>query len=143
MNKCGCVRRTPNWVRMDSIIGIWGWEGRSFPGLLPHSDFESSPNWRGWHLPEPRQHGEGHLNTRRGSKPWEERERRALFAWRGCRMVLSSSREAKEGGRSTPPPPILQKVRSLSRGAEACYPAPRAQGEHSACLPHGRTELAV
>lgn len=147
VNKCGCMRRTPNWVRMDSITRVWGWEGESLLGLLLHSDFESSPSWGegGWHLPEPCQPGDGPLNTWQDSRPWEERERRALFTWRGCRMVLSPSRQAEEGGRSTPPPLLLQKVRGcLEDGQSSILPhAPGALGEHSACPPRERTDLAV
>lgn len=79
VDKYGYVRRTPNWVGMESIIGVWS--RRVSPSLSPSSTLVLNPlsHCAGWHLPERCQHGEGLLNTQRGSKPWEERERRALF----------------------------------------------------------------
>lgn len=143
VNKSGCVRRTPNWVRMDSIIGVWGmggWLG-PFPGLLLHSRFESSPNWSGWHLPEPCQRGEGHLNTRRGSRPWEERERRALWAWRGCRVVLPSSRQAGEGGRSTPPLPFSRRSEvHLAEQKSTILPQGPREDTQPVCLVRGQNQ---
>lgn len=42
-------------------------------------------------------------------------------------MLLSPSSQS-EGGKPTPPPPILQKVRQLSGGVEELYSAPSPKG---------------
>lgn len=60
-------------------------------------------------------------------------------------MVLSPSRQAEEGRQSVPLPLLLQKVRGcLEDSQSSILPhAPEALGEHSACPPHERTDLAV
>lgn len=76
--KCGDELYRCLWVSEKSLklgqngfhnVGLWIGRGSSPNLLLPEA---------GWHLQELCQHGEGLLNTQRGSKPWEERERRAL-----------------------------------------------------------------
>ena len=141
VNKCGCVRRTPNWVRMDSVIGVWGWEGASFPGRLLRSDFESSPSWRGWHVPEPCRRGQGPLNTGRGSGPWDERERRALSP--GAAILRSPHLPArlKRLDDRCCPLPFSRRSEAVWKTARALS-YPRALGEHSAWPPPEGTDLA-
>lgn len=130
--KCGCVRRTPNWVRMNSIIGAWGWEGESSPGILLHSDFEYSPIWRVWHLPEPCQHGEGLLNTQQGSSLGKRGREEHSFP--GEAVVWSSHLPGrlKRVENQHHPLPFSRRSEAVWKTARAlAYPMPQGPWENT------------